>query len=509
MIRRLACIVAALAAAGSFVSPATAADPPNPPQGRFSDDWVQVYMAGGKVGYGHSTMTREGDNIRTTNDIVLKLGRADARVSISMEQFTLETIDGTPLEFGSNLEASTMKTKTRGTIKDGKVSITTSQFGMDQTRTLDFPTGAVMAWGQFREMVRRGFEPGTKYTLSTFTPEIREDGPVEAHTEIGPWEPFEFNGHKGKGHRVTVKMESPIGEVEMTSWLNRDGEPLLARMPAPGIGDMVLVASTEKEALEEYLPPEIFMTTTIPVKKRIPYKQADRITYRLRGKSGVGDQADLASLPETDSQKIVRNDDGSVDVIVSRLPRKPGTETVKLDRKALADYLDANLMINTKDPELIKLAHKAADGAKDPYVLADNLRKFVTDYVRHKDLNVGFATASEVCRTREGDCSEHGVLLAALGRINGLPSRVAAGIAYVPVFGNQSDIFGYHMWTQFWIDGKWVDYDAALRESDCSPIRITLAVSSLKSSGLADLSLPLLNRIGAFDLEVADIQTRK
>ena len=98
------------------------------------------------------------------------------------------------------------------------------------------------------------------------------------------------------------------------------------------------------------------------------------------------------------------------------------------------------------------------------------------------------------------------MLLAALGRINGLPSRVAVGLAYVPRFGGERDIFGYHLWTQFYIEGVWYDYDAALGESDCSPIRIAFATSSLKDAGMADLSLPLLGMIGSLDLEIIEVE---
>ena len=115
-------------------------------------------------------------------------------------------------------------------------------------------------------------------------------------------------------------------------------------------------------------------------------------------------------------------------------------------------------------------------------------------------------TASEVCRRREGDCSEHGVLLAALGRLNGLPSRVVVGLAYVSSFGAKRDIFGYHLWTQFHINGRWVDYDAALNEATCSPTRIAFATSSLKNAGLADLSLPLLSKIGSIDIDIVEVK---
>jgi hypothetical protein len=89
-----------------------------------------------------------------------------------------------------------------------------------------------------------------------------------------------------------------------------------------------------------------------------------------------------------------------------------------------------------------------------------------------------------------------------------LPSRVVVGLAYVSAFGRQDDIFGYHMWTQFHIDGRWLDVDAALRESDCSPTRIAFATSSLRSTGLADLSLPILSKIGSIDIEIVEVEKR-
>ena len=83
---------------------------------------------------------------------------------------------------------------------------------------------------------------------------------------------------------------------------------------------------------------------------------------------------------------------------------------------------------------------------------------------------------------------------------------MVVGLAYMQSFGGQENIFGYHMWTQFFIDGKWVDFDAALSESECSPTRIAFATSSLQNAGLADLSLPLLSRIGAIRIEVESVE---
>jgi transglutaminase-like putative cysteine protease len=479
-------------------------NPNNPPQGRFSDEWAEIYMTGGKVGYAHTTMNRDGELITTGSTFHMVLGRAEQPVKIGMVQNSTETLAGVPVTFGSEMDVSVMKSATKGTVKDGKVTIVTSQYGMDQSQTFDFPTGALMSWGAFRESLLRGFKPGTKYTLQTYAPDLRLDGSVSAVTTIGDWEELRLRDEVTRGQKVTVTIESPVGSFEMVSWIDSDGEPLKAKVPVPGMGDIEIVTTDQATALRDFVPPEFFNTSTIPAKRKIDRAAARRIKYRLTAKAaGV----ELGDFPTTEMQTIAAKTDKSVELVVSRVSHRPRSTPSEAPRQDMSEYLDGNLMMNTADPKLIELAKQAAGGEKEPFALADRLRRFVTEYVETKSLNIGFATASEVARTKEGDCSEHGVLLAALGRLNGLPSRVAVGLAYVPVFGKQEDIFGYHLWTQFFIDGRWIDVDAALRETDCSPARIAFAVSSLKNAGLADLSLPLITKLGGIDLDILEIET--
>ena len=251
------------------------------------------------------------------------------------------------------------------------------------------------------------------------------------------------------------------------------------------------------------MAPELFLNTTIKANRSIDVERARRIRYRI---TAADNETDLSDLPTTGMQRVVKSTRKSVELVVTRLPRSgKGGDTGGSSKPPAAEYLDSNLMINTADPELVALARRAGGGETDPHKLSDKLRRFVTDYIVTKSLDIGFATASEVCRNREGDCSEHGVLLAALGRLNGLPSRVVVGLVYVPSLGSQRDIFGYHMWTQFFIDGVWVDVDAAMRETDVSPAHIAFAASSMKNSGLFDLSFALITKMGGISIEILEI----
>ena len=145
-------------------------------------------------------------------------------------------------------------------------------------------------------------------------------------------------------------------------------------------------------------------------------------------------------------------------------------------------------MIDSADEKVRELLARATEGLpKDakPAQTAETLRKFVNRFVTTKDFSVGMATASEVARTAQGDCTEHAVLLAALLRAAGIPSRTVAGLLYVDEFIDQTNVFGYHMWTQAWLDGRWVDLDATL-DVAFDATHIALAVGALNDPAVTN-----------------------
>jgi hypothetical protein len=152
------------------------------------------------------------------------------------------------------------------------------------------------------------------------------------------------------------------------------------------------------------------------------------------------------------------------------------------------------------------MAAAAKGNESDPVRIASKLREYVTRQVHTKDLNIGFATASEVAKSRQGDCSEHAVLLAALARACRLPSRVVVGIVHVDELLGQNNVFGYHMWTQVHAGGRWIDLDAALRQTDCDPTHIAIDLSDLSEASLTDVALRLLPVIGKLKIQVLEIE---
>ena len=206
-------------------------------------------------------------------------------------------------------------------------------------------------------------------------------------------------------------------------------------------------------------------------------------------------------LFEDPSQKIEKINDNSIRVIVDL-----GQRQEKGDKEIdLKPFLSANVYLDSDDLLIQKLAKKAKGNAKTPKAIAHKLTQFVFRYMSNKNYEVGFATASEVARKKAGDCTEHSVLLAALGRALGIPSRVVTGLVYADEFENQKDVLVYHMWTQFYMDDQWVNLDSALGLVKCPADRITFSVDSLEEDTIASV-LPLMELINNLKVTVQSVE---
>ncbi len=476
----------------------------NPPQGVFVDEWMLVNLGENKVGYMHSEVSRQGDTISTYNLMSVSLKRVGSPVTITQIQTSKETVSGKPLAFSREMDASLQKMHVHGKVVEDRVRVVTSQYGSAITNEYTFPSGALMAWGVLKVQMEKGFAKGTIYDLALYEPSLAADIAIRMEVEILGEEVLVIDKVRIPAIRMIQKLSYPgLPDGIMTvAWVNAEGTVLKTEIPIMGM-HMTSIRCSKDDALREFTPPEFFMPTAIKVNRRIDRKKATRIVYNMSLKDNT---FIMPKIPQTAMQTAVTGEDGTVRLTVERLSRDRLRDVENSEYgSSFDDYLQPNGLINSEDPEVKAMAKAARGTASTPYELGDALRRYVSDIISDKNMDVGFASASEVCRNRAGDCSEHAVLLAALGRANGLPSRIACGLVYVPVFGGDHNVFGFHMWTQFYIGGQWVDFDAAQNESNCNPTHIALVVTSLNEEGMAPLAMGLATVVGNLELEVVEI----
>lgn len=101
------------------------------------------------------------------------------------------------------------------------------------------------------------------------------------------------------------------------------------------------------------------------------------------------------------------------------------------------------------------------------------LEQFVHDYIADKDSVHGFDIASQVARSRAGDCTEHAVLLTSLLRMYGYPARTVTGL-FVSL---EKPVMAYgHAWVEYYSDHGWIGLDGTRISESVGAQHIPLSV---------------------------------
>jgi hypothetical protein len=162
----------------------------------------------------------------------------------------------------------------------------------------------------------------------------------------------------------------------------------------------------------------------------------------------------------------------SVVYVVDRYPQLP--------EAAGRTWLESTFVVDFEEPAFEPLRKELdALGGK---VTRAQLVQYASGLLVKTD-GRGWDFASVVARRREGDCSEHAVLTAALARMRGMPARVVVGVALLS-HGKSFGAFG-HAWAEIREDGKWIVADAALHESPAAARYLPMGVLNDEGMGYA------------------------
>jgi hypothetical protein len=463
-------------------------------------EYFALFMEGKKVGYAIQNRAVGGNKVTTSVELKITLSRMGVSVSVQTKAITIETIDGKPLGFELEQALGMMVTKTIGTIDEqGKVKVKTGQQEME----FDWPDGAVMSEGMRLLHLKNGLKEGTSYTAKLFDPSMMQV--VDVEVKVGPKQSVDLLGRVVALTEVQSNVSSAqIGSLISTEYY--DDNLLLQKSITPVMGMTIeQVACTKEFALGQIdvleVVDKMFMASPEPLGD---VGSARSITYYLTAINGAAD----LKVPSGDNQKVEQLSEGKIILTVEpvdaprgvRFPYE-GNDPVALEALKPTRYVESDQQV------IIDLARRAVGGTSDAAEAARRIEAFVADYIEDKSLSVGYASAAEVAASREGDCSEHAVLTAALCRAVGIPAQVVTGLAYVSQWRTFQNGFGGHAWVQVYIGDKWVGLDAAFRGTGRGGYdagHIALAVGS----GNPEDFLNLINTMGQFKIEKVTINKR-
>ena len=167
------------------------------------------------------------------------------------------------------------------------------------------------------------------------------------------------------------------------------------------------------------------------------------------------------------------------------------TETTKDEMKI---YLDPTTVIDSDNPDIVDLALSLISDSMSYSEKAEKIFLFVRDKIRYNPYSPfhkeEFYVASTVLKRGYGYCIQKAVLLAAIGRAVGIPTR----LGFADIKNHQlpkkmleiqgTDTIYSHGFTELFIDGKWLKATPAFNVEMCDRLGLIPVEFDGKSDGV-------------------------
>ncbi len=470
-----------------------------------------MYAGGTKIGWGHTALVDIEESGRKLAQVDsqnhLAVDRERQRTTIDITTRSIETADGKLLRFETEMLTGTSRTVMTGRVADGKLTVETSTHGKTISDTIPCPADTLGFSATDQSLARAPLLPGQRRTLKALMPATNEIVTIEMAAE--KYESTQLLDHSEDLLRINSTITLPINMpddkppvIRSVLWTNREGQVLKTAIAAL---HQETFRTTREIAMAEASPRrvDLVIDNSVPVARLLEDPHGTRrIRYRVSLESDdpakvffSGRLQEVQSLDPHTAEITVRRDSG-------RSQATGGADASPPRRLPSDEDRRPNNLVQSDDPLIVSMAQSVAPDETDPLKVGIELEKLVRHNIKLKDFSQAFATAAEVARNPEGDCTEHSVLLAALARARGIPSRVAIGLVYQD--GKQS--FAYHMWNEIWTGDRWVPLDATLGRGGIGAAHLMLTDSNLAGAQAYSCFLPVAQVIGQLKIEILEVE---
>ena len=151
--------------------------------------------------------------------------------------------------------------------------------------------------------------------------------------------------------------------------------------------------------------------------------------------------------------------------------KKTASKTVSSNKASASDvlkkYLASSKNCQVKDKSIQDLAKTLTSKLKSDYEKGKKLFNWVRDNIQYKKYRNTRRGAVKTLQTKKGNCVDQSHLLIALSRASGIPARYVKG-------GNCKFTSGFvsgHIWTQMYLNNKWVVADTTSSRNTLGNIR--------------------------------------
>jgi len=425
--------------------------------------------------------------------------RAGQSANIETTFTERDTLDGRLVDVEGAFSDGGAPVPLRGHVEGKEFVMEVGAPGRQRRVAVPWIPGAGGLWGVELSLRRDPLEPGATRTLHGLMQGVNLLEPREFVLAARDYEETDVLGRTCRLLRVDMQIPAASGQgLDAVLWVDQSGDVLKSQID---MGQPIVTCrASREEALEQTGSAQVDLIEDMSVRIDPPPRdphEARWVRYRVELTDGDPGR----TFPSGGSQTVRRLDAHTAEITVRAVRPATATPAAPDPRPTDADRAP-NSLVQSDNAAVVQMAHDAVAGEQDPWRRAVLLERRVHEAISVKDYARAFSSAVEALESRQGDCTEHAVLLAALARAVGLPARVAVGLLYVET----DNTMGFHMWTEIFIDGKWIPMDATLSQGGIGAGHLKLLHSSLKDASSCDLLWPLAKVLGQTKIQIVEME---
>ena len=470
------------------------------------ESWMGIYMNELKVGYSHEqeiALLKDGIKYKKSySESWIKISRLGGNpVEIMTIQESLYDENDRPLETLLRTKMSEIEMIIKAEIHPERIL-----FKSNGKLIKELPYKEKFYLGVPVEKIikEEGLKSGKKYKFKILEPLSHSF--VDCSFEVIGKEDVLILGNKM--NLWHVKSEATyLVPVTMDDWIDDSG------ISWKNISSASLITTTSirmpKEKAQEISDENLDIAFSTLIESNVIFdnpQEIQGVTFKL---SGISSNK-IENFPFDDgSQKILElGEDYALIQTSSLVFKEEEAVPFPVEDEKFQRYLKPTSFCQSDDPEMKKTSNLIVGSEKNSWRAAKKIAEWVKLEMM-PNYDVGFATAKEVLKNREGDCSEHTVLTVALCRASGIPARAAVGVMY------GSGIFAYHMWPEVYVgrwvglDAKWLGIDKKSGEYYTDATHLKFGRSALDENIFKDMAQAISEIIGRLKLEIMDYHQDK
>jgi len=431
------------------------------------DRWYGVYMLGTKMGWVREELTLSEDDVTQTWKAFFKLQVLFQEMRTEIEHTAVYRRGGdwAMLRASGTLVDKDRKVSATAEKRGNKFVVDVESRGAKSHVSWDWPPATALELVPWASRARMNVGDTVAYHTVDVTEQERHGQRLEykgdrrTGTAKAASQVYDFVIHDDRGMRIDM--------VVAENGLVLDG----------GLGPSVRIV-LEDEATAKSLSKsglDLSLASHVSADKPLDEEALDRVVRLEVHLQGVG-----AEDIHTDArQKVLDTTDQGIilEIRAKSLADLAGGGPTWMDRRLIGllprlvgvkkkplkipdpKWVECKPATGCDHPEVREMAKREA-GDRRGLDLVLHLSEFVSRHMKY-ELGVSLDRAEEIMADGRGDCLEYATLLVALLRARGIPARVVSGVAYAQ---SVPPTFGYHAWTEAWVDGHWFAVDPTWEE---------------------------------------------